>query len=50
MDETQKNDNYVKFLSGKNRVLITTDMMSRGIDITTISIVMNFDIPVYSNE
>lgn len=50
MDEPQKNENYINFLNGEHRVLITTDMMSRGIDITTISIVINFDIPIYQNE
>ena len=46
MDEEQKRENYTKFLKGEHRVLITTDMMSRGIDITTIAVVVNFDIPI----
>ena len=39
-------DTIVKdFRDGKSRVLITTDLLSRGIDIQQISIVINYDIP-----
>jgi translation initiation factor 4A len=34
------------FRSGSSRVLITTDLLSRGIDVQHVSIVINFDIPV----
>jgi translation initiation factor 4A len=33
------------FRDGNNRVLITTDLLARGIDIQQISLVINFDIP-----
>jgi len=33
------------FRSGSSRVLITTDLLSRGIDVQHVSIVINFDVP-----
>lgn len=35
------------FNSGKTRVLVTTDVMSRGLDLDQISQVVNFDTPSY---
>jgi superfamily II DNA/RNA helicase len=34
-----------EFTSGKTRVLVSTDLLSRGIDVQQISIVINYDIP-----
>lgn len=36
-----------QFDSGKNRILVTTDVMSRGLDLDEISHVINFDTPIY---
>ncbi len=36
-----------QFDAGKNRVLITTDVMSRGLDLEEISHVVNFDTPAF---
>jgi translation initiation factor 4A len=33
------------FKTGKTRILITTDLLSRGIDVQHISLVINYDIP-----
>ena len=33
------------FRTGKTRVLITTDLLSRGIDVQQVSVVINFDVP-----
>ena len=33
------------FRSGKTRVLITTDLLARGIDVQTVSVVINYDLP-----
>jgi ATP-dependent RNA helicase RhlE len=34
-----------RFRSGENRVLITTDVSARGIDIPTVEYVINYDVP-----
>lgn len=34
-----------EFKTGKTRILITTDLLSRGIDVQHISLVINYDIP-----
>ena len=36
-----------QFDEGKNRILVTTDVMARGLDLQEISHVINFDTPVY---
>ena len=36
-----------QFDSGKNRILVTTDVMARGIDLEAVSHVVNFDTPAY---
>ena len=33
------------FRTGSSRVLITTDLLSRGIDVQQVSLVINYDIP-----
>jgi len=34
------------FRSGKTKVLITTNVLARGIDVSTVSMVINYDIPM----
>jgi len=34
------------FRSGKNKVLITTNVLARGIDVSSVSMVINYDIPM----
>ena len=36
-----------QFDSGQNRILVTTDVMARGLDLDEISHVINFDTPVF---
>eukprot|EP01070_Trichotokara_eunicae_P003351 Trichotokara_eunicae@DN3306_c0_g1_i2.p1 len=35
-----------EFRSGSSRVLVTTDLLARGIDVQQVSLVINYDIPV----
>jgi len=35
-----------EFRSGSTRVLITTDLLARGIDVYTVSLVINYDLPM----
>tara|TARA_X000000950_G_C13888754_1_gene649949 strand:+ start:888 stop:2054 length:1167 start_codon:yes stop_codon:yes gene_type:complete len=46
-DITQiERDNIMKdFRTGKTRVLITTDLLARGIDVQQVSLVINYDLP-----
>ena len=34
------------FRTGKSKVLITTNVLARGIDVSTVSMVINYDIPM----
>lgn len=44
-NQYERNDIMSDFKNGKTRILITTDILSRGIDIQQISLVINYDIP-----
>lgn len=35
-----------KFREGQGKVLITTNVLARGIDVSTVSMVINYDIPM----
>ena len=42
----EERDEYmIKFRKGELGIVITTDLLARGIDIPTIMFVVNFDIP-----
>ena len=45
MDKDERTENYKNFKSGETRVLISSDVTSRGIDIQQVSTVINFDLP-----
>lgn len=45
MDKQDRNDSYNAFKTGSCRVLISSDVTARGIDIQQVSTVINFDIP-----
>jgi translation initiation factor 4A len=45
MDKIERIKNYNDFKSGKFRVLISSNVTSRGIDIQQVSTVINFDLP-----
>ena len=47
LDKLTRTENYQNFISGKNRVLISSDLTARGIDIQQVGIVLNFDIPKF---
>jgi len=45
MDEFERNENNKDFRAGSCRVLITSDLYARGIDVQQVSVVINFDVP-----
>ena len=45
MDKQARSNSFNEFKSGKFRVLISSNVTSRGIDIQQVSTVINFDIP-----
>ncbi|KAI7879077.1 ATP-dependent RNA helicase eIF4A [Lichtheimia hyalospora FSU 10163] len=45
MDQEQRDVIMKEFRSGSSRVLITTDLLARGIDVQQVSLVINYDLP-----
>ncbi|KAB5563848.1 hypothetical protein DKX38_003902 [Salix brachista] len=45
MDQNTRDIIMREFRSGSSRVLITTDLLARGIDVQQVSLVINFDLP-----
>eukprot|EP01091_Cochliopodium_minus_P009494 TRINITY_DN2347_c0_g1_i1.p1 TRINITY_DN2347_c0_g1~~TRINITY_DN2347_c0_g1_i1.p1 ORF type:complete len:386 (+),score=115.60 TRINITY_DN2347_c0_g1_i1:127-1284(+) len=45
LKETERREIIKAFREGKSRVLITTDLLARGIDVQHVSIVINYDLP-----
>lgn len=45
MDGAERKRNHQEFRAGSARVLVTSDLFARGIDIQQVSMVINFDIP-----
>jgi len=45
VDQKERDELLKDFRQSRYRVLITTDLMSRGIDIQNVSLVINYDIP-----
>ena len=45
MDKVERNAAFSEFRTGKYRVLISSNVTSRGIDIQQVSVVINFDVP-----
>lgn len=45
MEQGQREVIMKEFRSGSSRVLITTDLLARGIDVQQVSLVINYDLP-----
>lgn len=44
MDQKERDVIMREFRSGSSRVLITTDLLARGIDVQSVSLVINYDL------
>jgi superfamily II DNA/RNA helicase len=47
MIQKEREEIMDQFRTGKTRILITTDILARGIDIQQVSLVINYDMPKY---
>ncbi len=45
MSQEERNKIMKEFRDGTTRILISTDLLSRGIDVQQVSLVINFDVP-----
>lgn len=45
MQQNERNQIIKDFRNGESRILLSTDLLSRGIDVQQVSIVINYDIP-----
>ncbi len=45
MTSNERELTMAAFRSGKTRVLVSTDLLSRGIDVQQVSVVINYDVP-----
>jgi translation initiation factor 4A len=45
MDKVERDNAFTEFRNGKHRVLISSNVTARGIDIQQVSVVINFDVP-----
>jgi len=45
MTQQERNDIVQEFRDGKTRLLLTTDLLARGIDVPQVNLVVCFDMP-----
>ncbi|EDQ91816.1 uncharacterized protein MONBRDRAFT_14272 [Monosiga brevicollis MX1] len=50
MNKQQQDAVLTRFRRGESKVLITTDILARGIDVPQVSLVVNFNLPVDMDE
>lgn len=50
LNQSQRNQIMEGFSKGQHKILVTTDLASRGLDLVNVSHVVNFDMPKHTEE
>ena len=50
LNQSQRNQIMDSFSKGQHKILVTTDLASRGLDLVNVSHVINFDMPKHTEE
>ena len=50
LNQSQRNQIMEGFSKGHHKILVTTDLASRGLDLVNVSLVINFDMPKHTEE
>ncbi|MGL1956397.1 MAG: DEAD/DEAH box helicase [Colwellia sp.] len=50
LSQSQRNQIMDSFSKGQHKILVTTDLASRGLDLVNVSHVINFDMPKHTEE
>lgn len=50
LNQSQRNQIMDGFSKGHQKILVTTDLASRGLDLVNVSLVINFDMPKHTEE
>lgn len=50
MPAAERTKVFNKFKSGEAKTLVSSDLCSRGIDVQSVNVVINFDFPAYSGN
>jgi superfamily II DNA/RNA helicase len=50
LNQGQRNQIMESFAKGQHKILVTTDLASRGLDLVNVSHVINFDMPKHTEE
>ncbi|MEA3457001.1 MAG: ATP-dependent RNA helicase DbpA [Campylobacterota bacterium] len=45
LDQRERNETLLKFANGSVRIMVATDVASRGLDVKDVSMVINYDLP-----
>lgn len=48
--QSKRNQIMESFAKGHHKILVTTDLASRGLDLNNVSLVINFDLPKHTEE
>ncbi|MEA3418925.1 MAG: ATP-dependent RNA helicase DbpA [Campylobacterota bacterium] len=45
LDQRERNETLLRFANGSARIMVATDVASRGLDVKDVSLVVNYDLP-----